>query len=164
MSDAPHTTTLTEHAPSRPDLRELPREDWPSVLSAHFATGLSGWLEYEILSIEPGRAEARLELRDELLMRSGDYLHAGTVVAFADSIAGYGALASLPEGARGFATAELKVNLVATTGAGDALLALAKLVHSGRTTQVWDVLVSREHDDRPIGHFRATQYLLAEER
>ena len=123
------------------------------MLSTHFATGLSGWLDYEILSIEPARAEARLELRDELLMRSGDYLHAGTVVAFADSVAGYGTLASLPERARGFTTAELKVNLVATTGAGDALLAVATLVHGGRTTQVWDVVVSREHDEpahRPL--------------
>jgi 1,4-dihydroxy-2-naphthoyl-CoA hydrolase len=161
----PHTTAaVAGRAPSRPNLRELPREDWPSVLSAHFATGLSGWLDYEILSIEPGRAEARLELRDELLMRSGDYLHAGTVVAFADSVAGYASLASLPERAKGFTTAELKVNLVATTGAGDALLAVATLVHGGRTTQVWDVVVSREQDDRPIGHFRATQYLLEDER
>ena len=151
-------------APTRPKLREIPPQDWPSVLSAHFASGLSGWLGYEILLLEPGRAEARLELRDELLMRSGDYLHAGTVVAFADSVAGYGTLASLPEPTEGFTTAELKVNLVATTGPGDALVAAAKLVHSGRTTQVWDVTVSREHDCKPIGHFRATQYLLANER
>jgi hypothetical protein len=52
-------------APPRPKLREIPPQDWPSVLSAHFASGLSGWLGYEILLLEPGRAEARLELRDE---------------------------------------------------------------------------------------------------
>jgi 1,4-dihydroxy-2-naphthoyl-CoA hydrolase len=68
-------------------------------------------------------------------MRSGDYLHAGTVVAFADSVAGYGTRASMPEPTKGFTTAELKVNLVATSP-GDALVAAAKLVHSGRTTQV----------------------------
>jgi 1,4-dihydroxy-2-naphthoyl-CoA hydrolase len=158
------SNTFTERAPARPRLRELPREHWIRVLSEHFATGLSGWLGHETLVIEPGRVEARLELRDELLMRRGDYLHAGTVVAFADSVAGFGALASLPEHAEGFTTAELKINLVATTRGCDALFAVGFLVHDGRTTQIWDVTVSREHDGRPVGHFRATQYLLDQER
>ena len=158
------STTFTAPVPARPRLRELPREHWTRVLNQHFATGLSGWLGYDTLLIESGRVEARLELRDELLMRAGDYLHAGTVVAFADSVAGFGALASLPDHAEGFTTAELKVNLVATTRGGDALLAVGSLVHDGRTTQVWDVTVSREHDGRPVGHFRATQYLLDRER
>jgi uncharacterized protein (TIGR00369 family) len=157
-------TTDTAPAPARPRLRELPRTHWTRALSEHFATGLSGWLGYDTLLIEPGRIEARLELRDELLMRRGDYLHAGTIVAFADSVAGYGALASLPDRAEGFTTAELKVNLVATTRGRDALLALGTLVHGGNTTQVWDVTVSRERDGRPVGHFRATQYLLGEAR
>jgi 1,4-dihydroxy-2-naphthoyl-CoA hydrolase len=134
------------------------------MLTEHFATGLSGWLAYHTLLIEPGRVQARLELRDELLMREGDYLHAGTVVTVADSVAGWGALASLPEHAEGFTTAEHKINLVATARGCDALLAVASLVHGGRTMQVWDVTVSREHDGRPVAHFRATQYLLNEER
>lgn len=41
--------------------------------------------------------QARLSLRDELMLAAGDLLHAGTVVAFADSCAGWGCLASLPE-------------------------------------------------------------------
>jgi acyl-coenzyme A thioesterase PaaI-like protein len=36
------------------------------------------------------------------------------------------------------------------------------MVHSGRTTQVWDVTVTRARDGRVIGLFRCTQMLLAE--
>lgn len=52
----------------------------------------------------------------------------------------------MPPHVGGFTTAELKVNLVAATSGGDALLALGSLVHNGQTTQLWDVTVSRERD------------------
>jgi 1,4-dihydroxy-2-naphthoyl-CoA hydrolase len=91
------------------------------------------------------------------MMAAGDFLHAGTVVAFADSCAGWGCLATLPDGVAGFTTSELKVNLVATTRLPDALRCLARLLHGGRTTQVWDATVTRESDGRTIAHFRCTQ-------
>jgi uncharacterized protein (TIGR00369 family) len=108
--------------------------------------------------------EARLPLRDDLMMAPGDFLHAGTVVAFADSCAGWGCLATLPEHAGGFTTSELKMNLVGTTRVPDALIGVATLVHGGRSTQVWDTTVTRESDGRAVGHFRCTQYLLEEAR
>ena len=143
-----------------PDLRSLPRECWAGALTDHYRTGLPGLLDLEILHIEPGRAEGRLALRDELMLSAGDLLHAGTIVAVADSFAGWGCLASLPDGMVGFATGELKVNLVATTGVPDALTAVASLVHGGRTTQVWDVTIARESDARVLAHYRCTQHLM----
>jgi uncharacterized protein (TIGR00369 family) len=150
-------------APPRPRLRDLPRESWAAVLEAHFASGLPGFLAYEATSIEPGRIEATMELRDDLLMAAGDFIHAGTVVAFADSLAGWGCLASLPEGIEGFTTQELKTNLVAPARVPDTLTCVATLLHGGRSTQVWDATVRRA-DGRPIAHFRCTQYLLEAER
>lgn len=150
-------------APPRPRLRDLPRESWAGTLEAHFASGLPGFLAYEVVAIEPGRIEATMELRDDLMMAAGDFIHAGSVVAFADSLAGWGCLASLPEGIEGFTTQELKVNLVAPARAPDTLTCVATLLHGGRGTQVWDATVSRG-DGRPIGHFRCTQYLLEAER
>lgn len=88
-------------------------------------------------------------------------LHAGTVIAFADSIAGWGCLASLPDGADTFVTGELKVNMVASTRLPDTLTAVAIMIHGGRSTQVWDVTVARASDGRVIAHFRCTQHLLA---
>ena len=150
----------------RPDAcaPELPPQRWAAALSENLSTGLSGFLDFDVLEFVPERIEARLPLRDELMMAAGDFLHAGTIVAFADSLAGWGCLGSLPDHAEGFTTAELKVNLVATTRTPDALRGVAQLLHGGRTTQVWDATVTRESDGRPIGHFRCTQYLLSTQR
>lgn len=148
----------------RPDLRKLPRDRWAAALSENLQSGLSGFLGFQTISFEPGRIEARLPLRDQLMMAAGDFLHAGTVVAFADSCAGWGCLGSLPEHAAGFTTSELKVNLVATARVPDALRCVAQLLHGGRTTQVWDAVVTRESDGCPVGHFRCTQYLLTDQR
>ena len=147
-----------------PELRHLPRDEWVAALTDRYWSGLPGFLDYEVLELRPGQIEARLSLRPELMLAEGDYLHAGTVVAFADSCAGWGCLASLPDGAVAFTTSELKINLVGTTRAPDALVCMATLMHSGRSMQVWDATVTRESDDRPIAHFRCTQYLLAEPR
>ena len=148
----------------RPDLRQLPPEQWPSALADNQRNGLTGFLDYEVVDLVPGRIEALLSLRDDLMLAAGDYLHAGTVMAFADSCAGWGCLASLPDGIAGFTTSEAKANFVATTVTPDALRCVAELLHGGRSIQVWDATVSRERDGRPVAHYRCSQYLLAAER
>ena len=112
----------------------------------------------EILKIEDGRTEARLAVRDELLAPNG-YLHAGAVIALADTASGYGCVASLPEGSTGFTTIELKANFLGTVTDG-ALRCRAVRVHGGRTTQVWDATVTGEGDGKTLALFRCTQLLL----
>jgi 1,4-dihydroxy-2-naphthoyl-CoA hydrolase len=154
------TKPIGDRAMARPVLRELPRERWALELKENQRSGLSGFLDFEVLELVPGRIRARLPLRDELMMAAGDFVHGGTIVAFADTCAGWATLASLPEGVTGATTAEMKVNVVATTQVPDALLCVATMLHGGRTTQVWDVAVSRERDGRDVAHFRCTQHLL----
>lgn len=144
-----------------PDLRALPAAEWPETLTSFYASGLPGLLGIEVTALEPGCAEARLELRDELMQTAAGILHAGTVIAFADSLAGWGTLASLPDGKGAFVTGELKVNMVASTRLPDTLTAVAIMIHGGRSTQVWDVTVARASDARVVAHFRCTQHLLA---
>ena len=79
----------------------------------------SGLIGIEVEEIEAGHVRMRLPLREELLAPNG-YLHAGTVVALADSSCGYGCIASLPEGATGFTTIELKTNFLGTALDGHA--------------------------------------------
>jgi 1,4-dihydroxy-2-naphthoyl-CoA hydrolase len=143
-----------------PDLRALPRERWAGALTDFYRSGLTGFLDIEVLDVEPGRLEARVVLRDELMRQAGEIVHAGTVVTLADSVAGWGCLTSLPDGVGAFVTGELKVNLVASARQPDALTACARMLHGGRTTQLWDVTVARESDGRAIAHFRCTQHLL----
>jgi 1,4-dihydroxy-2-naphthoyl-CoA hydrolase len=118
---------------------------------------LPGLLGIEIAAIEEGHVQMRLPLRPELLAPNG-YLHAGTVVALADSACGYGCIASLPEDATGFTTIELKTNFLATVLDG-TLQVESRRVHGGRTTQVWDATVSAE-DGKTLALFRCTQLLL----
>ena len=104
-----------------------------------------------------------MDIRPEFLAPN-DFLHAGAVVTLADSACGLGCRASLPEGAAGFTTVELKSNFLRSARAGDGLRCRAALVHGGRTTQVWDAVVTRESDGSDLALFRCTQYLLSEER
>ena len=123
---------------------------------------LPGLFGIELLVVERGRVDARMQLRPQFLAPNG-YLHAGTVVALADSCCGVGCAASLPEGRSGFTTVELKVNFMRTARDG-ALRCEARLAHGGRTTQVWDATVIRDDDGHEIALFRCTQYLLVGER
>lgn len=117
--------------------------------------GLSG---LEITRAGKEKLAGRLELRNELLAPNG-YLHAATVVALADTSCGYGTFVSLPEGAEGFTTIELKSNFLGTKREG-VIRCEATLTHGGRTTQVWDATVSDEGGDKPIALFRCTQMIL----
>jgi len=118
---------------------------------------LPGLLGIEIDEIEEGHVRMHLPLRPELLAPNG-YRHAGTVVGLADSACGYGCIASLPDGATGFTTIELKTNFLATALDG-TLVAESRRVHGGRTTQVWDANVSGE-GGKTLALFRCTQLLL----
>jgi uncharacterized protein (TIGR00369 family) len=122
---------------------------------------LPGLFGLEVLRVEHGELDARVELRPEFMAPNG-FLHAGTVVSMADSCCGEGCLASLPDGMGGFTTSELKSNFLRSTGSDDVLVCEARMVHGGRTTQVWDATVRRESDGKVLALFRCTQYLLAE--
>jgi uncharacterized protein (TIGR00369 family) len=118
---------------------------------------LPGLIGIEVDEIEEGHVRMRLPLREELLAPNG-YLHAATVVALADSACGYGCIASLPEGATGFTTIELKTNFLGTALDG-TLTCESHRVHGGRTTQVWDAAV-KDEAGKTLALFRCTQLLL----
>lgn len=99
-----------------------------------------------------------MSIRPDLLAPNG-YLHAGTIVTLADTVCGYGTLASLPEGGVGFTTIELKANFIGTVREG-AITSEATLVHGGRSTQVWDARVLDEATEKVIALFRCTQIIL----
>ena len=120
---------------------------------------LPGLFGLELITIESGAADVRMDIRPEFLAPN-DFLHAGAVVTLADSACGMGCIASLPEDAVGFTTAEIKSNFLRSARTGDGLRCRASLVHAGRTTQVWDAVVTRESDGKDLAPFRCTQYLL----
>lgn len=122
------------------------------------ANRLPGYMGIEITRVENAEVAARIDIKPHHLAPN-EYLHAGTVVTLADTAAGYACMANLPEGANSFTTIELKSNHLGTVRDG-AIAALAKAIHLGRTTQVWDVVVTNEANGKTIALFRCTQMIL----
>jgi 1,4-dihydroxy-2-naphthoyl-CoA hydrolase len=119
---------------------------------------LPGLLGFDWIDVRAGFARGRFDIGKQHLASNG-YLHAATVVALADTACGYGCVMSLPEGASGFTTAELKANFIGTALEG-GITCDARLLHGGRTTQVWDAEVKREAAGKTIAVFRCTQIVL----
>jgi len=119
---------------------------------------LPGWLGLEVTKVEEGLVEGRLPVRAELIAHTG-YLLAGALLSVADILCAYGVSTVWPEGASGFTTAEVKCNFMGTTRES-AVLCRAKLLHGGRTTQVWDAEMINEATGKLMAAFRCTQIIL----
>jgi 1,4-dihydroxy-2-naphthoyl-CoA hydrolase len=120
--------------------------------------GLLGIVFHEVTR-EQVRAE--LAVRAEVLAPNG-FLHAATVIALADTCCGYGCRQLLPANASGFTTIEIKSNHLGTALEG-FIDCVAKPMHVGRTTQVWDATVTHRQGDgsgKTIALFRCTQMVL----
>ena len=117
---------------------------------------LPGFLGVLVHEVKSGQAHLSLEVKPHHFAPNG-FLHAGAVVTLADTACGYGCVASLPEGATGFTTIELKSNHLGTASSG-RIETRATALHLGRTTQVWDAVVT--HGAKTIAIFRCTQLVL----
>ena len=119
---------------------------------------LPGLVGVEIVTVSRDAVESRMAVRREVMAPNG-FLHAAAVIALADTSCGYGCVATLPEGAKGFTTIELKSNFIGTARDGH-IACRATPVHLGRTTQVWDAVVTSEATGAKIALFRCTQMVL----
>lgn len=119
---------------------------------------LPGYLGIVITRVDGKEVRAELAVRQELMAPNG-FLHAGSVVTLADTSAGYGCVANLPAGASGFTTIELKSNHLGTARDG-TIECVATAVHQGKTTQVWDAVVTHRESGKTIALFRCTQMIL----
>jgi uncharacterized protein (TIGR00369 family) len=128
------------------------------VLNARSVGHFPGLIGIRFTALDEGMLAGELDIRPELIAPNG-YLHAATVVALADTACGYGCLAHLPEGGTMFTTIELKANFLGTAQEG-RILVVARPVHLGRTTQVWDAVVNRAADGGTIALFRCTQLII----
>ena len=135
-------------------MTNLTREHFNSFGKDH----LPGFVGVEIVTVSREAVQSRMAVRREVMAPNG-YLHAASVIALADTSCGYGCLATLPDNAKGFTTIELKANFLGTAREG-AIACRATPVHLGRTTQVWDAVVTNEASGAKIALFRCTQMVL----
>lgn len=128
-----------------------------NALGSRYLPGQAG-IVIRSINADAGRVEAVMPVHRGL-MAPNECLHGGAVMVLADTTAGYGALATLPEGATGFLTLEMKSNHLATTRDGTVrCVAIGR--HLGRTTQIWEAEVSHEESGRTVALFRCTQLVL----
>ena len=120
---------------------------------------LPGALAMEWEVVETGRAKGRFTVEKKHMAPNG-YMHAASAVTLLDSACGYACVCSLPEGASGFTTIELKTNFLGTARIGEVVECEARLVHGGRTTQVWDAEAVNVTTGKLIAAFRCTQMVL----
>jgi 1,4-dihydroxy-2-naphthoyl-CoA hydrolase len=143
-----------------PTMPDFPRE--PAALAAFFQKHgedcLPGLLGIDVVEIKKGSCRLSMQIEQKHLASNG-YLHAASVIALADSSCGYGCVASLPDEASGFTTLELKSNHLGTALSG-TVTADASMAHGGRTTQVWDAVVTSAETGKPLALFRCTQLIL----
>lgn len=120
---------------------------------------LPGELGIEWTDVSNGHASGGFTV-GRIHMAANGFMHAASVVALVDSACGYACVASLPEGASGFTTIELKANYLGTAKVGEAVACEARLLHGGRMTQVWDAEAVNATTGKTIAVFRCTQMVL----
>jgi 1,4-dihydroxy-2-naphthoyl-CoA hydrolase len=130
----------------------------PEIFNRRGVGKLPGHLGIIVTHVAESEVRAELPVVESLMAPNG-YLHAGAVVTLADSCAGYGCMRMLPKGATGFTTIELKSNHVGTALDG-TIAAVATPAHLGKTTQVWDTIVTHKESGKTIAIFHCTQLIL----
>ena len=130
----------------------------PEKFNSIGARKLPGHLGIIITEVSASRVSGELAVAESVMAPNG-YLHAGTVVTLADTLSGYGCIANLPGDATGFTTIELKSNHLGTAREG-TIVGVATPLHRGRSTQVWDAVVTHKESGRTLAVFRCTQMIL----
>ncbi len=105
--------------------------------------------------VAPGEVDLRLPFRADLTQQHG-FLHAGAMTTVVDTACGYAALTLMSPDAA-VLTAEFKVNLLAP-GKGEAIVARARVLTSGRTLSVvrGDVFALERGEERLVATMLAT--------
>jgi len=128
------------------------------TLNARGTGRLPGWFGLKVVRLEERELAMQLEVQPQMLAPNG-FLHAASLIALADTACGFATIAHLPDGAENFTTIELKCNFLGTA-TGGVLEAVARGVHLGRTTQVWDAEVREVASGKTLALFRCTQMVL----
>ena len=126
--------------------------------NTHWQAHLPGHLGIVVTQVAPGELHAEMAVVPAIAAPDG-HLHAGSVLALAVHAAGCGCMADLPAGIAGFTTLEFKANHLSSPREG-RVLCVARRVHGGRSTQVWDIEVSHAESGKAVALLRCTQLLL----
>ena len=101
-----------------------------------------GLLGIELVEVAPERVLASMPVRPDMCT-TGEALHGGAIMAFADTLGAVATFLNLPKGAR-TTTIESKTNFLGAAPVGTRVSGECTPFHRGRTTMVWQTLVKSE--------------------
>jgi len=118
---------------------------------------LATTLGIEVLEATKERVRGRLVVKPEICT-SGQIIHGGALMSFADVLGATGAWMNLPEGA-GTTTIESKTNFISGAKVGTTLTAESLPIHIGRRSSVWQTRIVKE-DGKLVAMVTQTQMVL----
>lgn len=117
-----------------------------------------GLLGVQLVEVTQERVVATLAVRPDLCT-TGNTMHGGALMAFADTLGGIAAYVNLPPNAR-TTTLESSTKFLRGAPAGSTVSAECTAFHKGRTTMVWQTLI-RAADGKLCAVVTQTQLVIA---
>ncbi|MBL8385221.1 MAG: PaaI family thioesterase [Burkholderiales bacterium] len=128
-----------------------------AALNARLAPLFPGLLGMRLTQASQVQVVAELTVRPELCT-SGEILHGGAIMAFADTLGAVATVVNLPAGTR-TVTVESKTNFIGGAPVGATVTGECTALHRGRTTMVWQTVV-RDARGRTVAVVSQTQLVL----
>ena len=101
-----------------------------------------GMLGVRLNEVSRERVVASMDVRPDLCT-TGNVLHGGAIMAFADTLGAVATIVNLPDGAR-TTTIESKTNFLGALPVNSRVLGECTPFHRGKTTMVWQTLIRSE--------------------
>ena len=101
-----------------------------------------GLMGVQLIEVTPERVVASMEVRPDLCT-TGNVLHGGAIMAFADTLGAIGTIANLPKDAR-TTTIESKTNFLRAAPEGTRITGECTAFHRGKTTMVWQTQIKTD--------------------
>jgi 1,4-dihydroxy-2-naphthoyl-CoA hydrolase len=101
-----------------------------------------GLMGVQLMEVTPERVVASMEVRPDLCT-TGNVLHGGAIMAFADTLGAIGTIANLPKDAR-TTTIESKTNFLRAAPKGTRITGECTAFHRGKTTMVWQTQIKTD--------------------
>jgi uncharacterized protein (TIGR00369 family) len=134
-------------------------QDDPVVrMNEFFGPLVPGMLGCVFTEVTKDLVVGHIDVTEKLIAGTG-YLFAPAVIALADTLCAAGTPWNAPPDTT-FTTIELKTNFLGSARVGERVEGRAAPQHVGRTTQVWDCVVTNLASGRTIALFRNTQMIL----
>jgi 1,4-dihydroxy-2-naphthoyl-CoA hydrolase len=135
----------------------MKRMDFERQINASMRGLLPDHLGMAIDSVTDSEVTGRLTVTSQLCT-SGEILHGGAIMAFADTLGAVGAFVNLSPGTR-TSTVESKTNFVRAARLGETVTATSRLLNKGRTLMLWQTEI-RNGDGKLIALVTQSQIIM----